>query len=181
VTSRAPLRLPYRIDEDANREVVDETVASAYLARLADCNDLSSRGQRVATLRMLGRLDEAEREGRTAYALALREGTPRQQLTALLRLGHVMQFRREWVTADAMFAEAFVRARDLGDPLMLAFVYQHAGRNHIDQGRYELATAAFRDALTLREAHGAPADAVESSRAALQAAKRRLAQYGGRR
>jgi tetratricopeptide (TPR) repeat protein len=175
VTSPVPPFPAYRIDNEANREVIDETAAIAHLAALAGRTDLASRGQRVATLRNLGRLDEAEQEGRDAYDLARREGTPRQQLAALLRLAHVMQYRREWHEADAMFGEAFVRARELDDPLGLAFVHQHAGRNHVDQGRHAEAVAAFRAALALREAHGAPADQLVSTRGALRAAEAGLA------
>lgn len=171
-----PVPHPYRIDNEANREVIDEAAATEFLASLVGRDDLRSRGMRVATLRNLGRLDEAEREGRAAYDLALREGTPRQQVAALIRLAHVMQFRRDWSTADAMFAEALARAQELDEPLMLAFAYQHAGRNHVDQGRYAEAVAAFGRALALREAHDAPADQLESSRGALRVAERRLAE-----
>ena len=169
-----PQPVPYRIDNDTNREVVDEPAALALLATLADRRDLRARGQRVATLRMLGRLDEAEREGRAAYELALQEGTPQQQIAALLRLAHVMQYRRAWGSADAMFDQALRQASELGDALLLAFAHQHAGRNHVDQGRHAQAVAAFQAALTLREAHQAPADQLESSRGALRAAKARL-------
>jgi tetratricopeptide (TPR) repeat protein len=175
VTSPVPPLPAYRIDNEANRDVVDETAATAYLAALAGRTDLSSRGQRVATLRALGRLDEAEREGRAAHDLAEREGTPRQQVAALLRLAHVMQYRQDWHTADAMFDEALARAEELDDPLMRAFAHQHAGRNHVDQGRHAEAVAAFRAAMALREAHDAPADQLESTRGALRVAEARLA------
>jgi DNA-binding SARP family transcriptional activator/tetratricopeptide (TPR) repeat protein len=165
----------YYIDNEHNRDVVDEAAAVAYLAALASRQDLPARGQRVATLRALGRLDEAEREGRDAYDLAVRTGTPRQQVAALLRLAHVMQYRAQWPDADAMFADALVQAAKLHDPLMLAFAHQHAGRNHVDQGRHDEAVTAFQAALELREAHDAPADQVESSRGALHAAWQRLA------
>lgn len=174
VPSPVPPSPPYRIDNETNREIIDEAAATGFLSALAGRDDLSSRGQRVATLRNLGRLEEAEREGRAAYDLALREGTPRQQVAALLRLAHVMQFRRDWPAADAMFAEALVRAQELDDPLMLAFAHQHAGRNHVDQSRHAEAVAAFRAALALREALGAPADQLESTRGALRAAEDRL-------
>jgi DNA-binding SARP family transcriptional activator/tetratricopeptide (TPR) repeat protein len=164
----------YRIDNERNRDLVDEAAAVAYLAALAGRNDLPARGQRVATLRALGRLNEAEQEGRDAYDLAVRTGTPRQQVAALLRLAHVMQYRTRWRDADAMFAEALARARELDDPLMLAFAHQHAGRNHVDQGRHDEAVAAFRAALELREAHDAPQDQLESSRGAIRAARQRL-------
>jgi tetratricopeptide (TPR) repeat protein len=163
------------MDESTNREIYDEAVAQAHLGSLAGREDLPSRGQRVATLRMLGRLDEAEREGRAAYQAALREGTPRQQVAALLRLAHVLQYQREWAAADQAFTEALERAQELGEPLMLAFAHQHAGRNHVDQGRDAEALAAFRAALTLREAHDAPPDQLESTRGALRAAEQRLA------
>ncbi len=164
---------PYRIDNETNRDVVDEAQALAFLAATADRTDLATRGQRMSVLRALGRLDEAEREGREAYDRARREGTPRQQVAALIRLAHVMQYRRDFATADAMFTQALAQARQLGDPLLLAFAHQHAGRNLLEQGRYAEAVEAFEAALLLRQAHGAPADQLESTRGALEVARRR--------
>jgi tetratricopeptide (TPR) repeat protein len=175
MSSPVPPFTAYRIDSETNREVFDKAAALAHLRTLAGRDDLGSRGKRVATLRMLGRLDEAEREGHDAYDLALRDGTPRQQVAALIRLAHVMQFRRDWQAADTVFDQALGRAQELDDPLMLAFAHQHAGRNHVDQGRHGEAVAAFQAALALREAHGAPADQLESTRDALCAAEVRLA------
>lgn len=167
--------VPYRIDQEANRDVVDDVAAAkARLAYLADRPDLASRGERVALLRVLGRLEEAEREGRAAYDLARRHGTPRQRVAALIRLAHVIQYQRRWAEADAMFDEAVAMARRLDDPLMEAFAHQHAGRNFVDQGRYAEAVAAFREALALRERHGAPRDRLESTRGALRVAEARL-------
>lgn len=169
----------YRMDERTNREVVDEDAAIAYLATLAGRDDLKARGERVSLLRALGRLDEAAREGETAVVQARRQGTSRQQIASLLRLAHVRQWRREWATADELFADALRQAEELGEPLMLAFAQQHAGRNHVDQGRHAEAVACFRAALALREAHDAPADQLESTRGALAAAERRLGGAGG--
>ena len=73
-----------------------------------------------------------------------------------------------------MFDEALAMARQLDDPLMEAFAHQHAGRNFVDQGRYAEAVAAFRQALALREAHGAPPGQLDSTRGALRVAEARL-------
>jgi tetratricopeptide (TPR) repeat protein len=166
------------MDDSANRELVDEAAALARLSGMSGRDDLAARGERTVLLRMLGRLEEAEVQGRAAYESALREGSSRQQVAALLRLAHVLQYRREWIAADQAFGEALRRAQELGEPLMLAFAYQHAGRNHVDQGRHAQALAAFRAAMALREAHGAPADQLESTRGALHAAEQRLARQG---
>lgn len=163
------------MDEEANREVIDETAGLAYLASVAGREDLPARGERVALLRVLGRLDEADREGRAALELARQEGTPRQHVAAMIRLAHVRQWRRQWAAADALFAEALRRADELGEPLLRAFAHQHAGRNHVDQGRYAEALDSFRVALAIREAHDAPADQLESTRGALRATRRRAA------
>jgi tetratricopeptide (TPR) repeat protein len=152
----------------------DPAEAERYLEYIADRTDLRARGERVALLRLLGRLDEAEREGRQAYEVALREGAPRHQVAALIRLAHVIQWQRNWNRADELFGNAIERARRLDDPLMLALAYQHAGRNHVDQGRLPEAVAAFRGALALREAHDAPPDQLESTRDALRAAESRI-------
>lgn len=167
--------VPYRIDQETNRDVVDDVAAAqARLAYLAGRSDLAARGERVALLRVLGRLEEAEREGRAAYDLARRHGTPRQRVAAQIRLAHVVQYQRRWEQADAMLDEALAMARRLDDPLMEAFAHQHAGRNFADQDRYAEAVAAFRKALALREAHGAPADQLQSTRGALRVAEARL-------
>jgi tetratricopeptide (TPR) repeat protein len=163
------------MDESANREIVDEPAALARLAELAGREDLAARGERVVLLRMLGRLEEAARQGRAAYEAARLEGTPRQQVAALIRLAHVLQYQRDWAAADQAFDEAMEQAQAVGEPLLIAFAHQHAGRNHVDQGRYAEALAAFRAALALREAHGAPADQLESTLGALRATEQRLA------
>ena len=94
--------MPYRIDQETNRDVVDDVdAAQDRLAYLARRPDLSARGERVALLRVLGRLEEAEREGRTAYDLARRHSTPRQRVAALIRLAHVIQYQCRWAEADA--------------------------------------------------------------------------------
>lgn len=171
----APKPPAYRIDAETNRDVLDDPAeAERYLEYIADRTDLRTRGERVALLRLLGRLDEAEREGRQAYEVALREGTPRQQVAALLRLAHVAQWQRNRHLADELFGEAIQQAGRLDDPLMLAFAYQHAGRNHVDQRRLHEAVAAFRAALALREAHDAPPDQLESTRDALRVAESRM-------
>lgn len=63
---------PTSFGSEADREIVDEAPALAYLKALDGHDDLTPRRQRVATLRMLGRLDEAGREG--PYEPAVREG-----------------------------------------------------------------------------------------------------------
>lgn len=73
-----------------------------------------------------------------------------------------------------MFTDAIEQAELLGDPLLVAFAYQHAGRNHVDQHRFTAAVDAFRTALELRERHRAPEDQLESSRSALRATQRRI-------
>lgn len=137
----------WRMDEQANRDVLlDEAAAVGRLRQLADRDDLAARGERVSLLRTLGRLDEAATEAEMAARLAERTGTPVQRVKALLRLAHVRQWRREWTVADALFADALTLAQQLDDPLLLAFVHQHAGRNHVDQGRYAAAIDSFQAA-----------------------------------
>jgi tetratricopeptide (TPR) repeat protein len=171
------LKLPeYRIDPASNRDyLVDEAAGEAYLEHIVDRTDLASRGERVSLLRMLGRLEEAEEEAVAAVNLAQQEGSERQQIAALIRLAHVVQWTRDWTRADELFAEAMTRAVVLADPIMLAFAHQHAGRNHVDQGRFADAISSFEAALALRESAGAPEDQLASTRAALQAVQRRIA------
>lgn len=167
----------YRIDAETNRDyLVDPAAGDAYLDHIATRTDLKARGERVALLRVLGRLDEAEVEGAAALELARKNGTPRQQVAALIRLAHVVQWKRDWTRANVAFADAVAAAEALGDDSMLAFAHQHAGRNHVDQGRYAEAVRSFSTALELRLAAGAPADQLESSRTALEVARRRLHQ-----
>jgi tetratricopeptide (TPR) repeat protein len=169
--------VPYTIDNAANRDVVDEAAVRARLAVLAGRDDLASRGERVGLLRMTGHLDEAAAEGRAALAVARAAGTPAQQVAAMIRLGHVYQYRHEWAAADELLAEALRMASELDPavPSLVAFAHQHAGRNHVDQGRLAEAAAAFAAALEIRLAIGAPDDQVESSRGALAHATARLA------
>jgi len=166
---------PYRIDAETNRDyLLDEESAVAYLSHIDGRADLASRGQRVSLLRLLGRLDEAEAEASAALAQARRDGSPRDELGALIRLAHVVQWQRRWEEADRLFAEAIERAERLGDDLYTAFALQHAGRNHIDQGRLDKAIESFENALALRVAVDAPEDQLSSTREALQVARARL-------
>ncbi|HEY7200584.1 MAG TPA: tetratricopeptide repeat protein [Candidatus Dormibacteraeota bacterium] len=175
----------WRIDPETLRDVPDDPAAvdvsiAALRARLAapglaPADELELRARLGGEARLAGRLDLAVEVLDAALALAERHGTPRQRLLARVRLAHARQWRREWAESDALFARCLAdveSAPDLDDRAR-AFVLQHAGKNHFDQGRWPEAAELFARALALRQAAGDEALA-ESSRQAVDTARGRL-------
>jgi tetratricopeptide (TPR) repeat protein len=166
----------HHIDPVTQREVADDpTALAASIATLTallgtdPADELAVRARLGVELRPAGRLDEALAVLTVAVELA--RADPRRLHHARIRLAHVHQWRGDFGAADALFAELLAAAPAHG-ALTEAFTWQHAGRNAYDQGRYAEAGELFAAALAIRERVGAPVDQVESSRAALAAARR---------
>lgn len=149
----------WRIDPVTLREVVDDPAA------LEELLDSGAPGDRVWALRVLGRLDDARREGE---ALIASDGGFR----ALLLFADVLSVKGEFTAASALQE----RATALADtPARQALALQHTGKRLFDEKRYAEAAERFRSALALRERHGAAAEAIASSRFALARAESLLA------
>jgi tetratricopeptide (TPR) repeat protein len=109
-----------------------------------------------------------------ALAGAARLGDERLELISRVRLAHVYQWQRDFARSDALFAEALRGCET--DPACAGVrdsVYQHAGKNLFDQGRYAEALALFERALALRLGSG-DAELIASARLAADTARERL-------
>jgi hypothetical protein len=136
--------------------------------------ELMARGELVALLRGIRRLDEALNEANAAADRAEIAGTPAQQHTARVRLAHVHQWRGEFAESNLLLTELLPAARQFG-PVIEAFTHQHAGKNDYDQGHWADARDHFARALAIRDELELPDDERESSRIALAAAGRHAA------
>lgn len=177
----------FHIDDETLREVLDDPEAARRRLIELEQHELERREtgrgeaddgggatrlrEQVVLLRLLGRLEEAERLGRRALACT-RDG--RREVAAALRLAHVLQWQRRFAEADELFTGALRSAEVLDDALLRAFAHQHYGKSLFDQGRFAAAERHFSTALRLRTAAGAPEDQTASSRQARAAAADRL-------
>ena len=171
----------YRIDPRTLREVPeDRGAAEAWLS----CGS-GSTADRIAWLRILGRLPEAEAAARAAFTSAVEKAGPGGPpgadlpLAAVLpgiRLAQVLHWKGEAVPALRLLArtgETLFRAGP-GVPSAWAFLHQHRGKVLLDAGHPGWALADFRQALQLRTRSGAPPDQLESTAQAIREALRRL-------
>lgn len=182
----------YAIDPVTLREVVaDGDAAAAWVTHLRALGP-DGDAERVAWLRMLGRLREAEVLGWQVLARAGGPGSgaevsevtlPTRAVGAALRLAHVLHWQGRFRDADELFSAA--RARIDHDLLsedesvvrhamaLHAFTDQHQGKARFDEGRLDEAVAMLESALLRRQVAGAPADQLASSRLAVEAVRRR--------
>ncbi|PZR53118.1 hypothetical protein DNL40_08935 [Xylanimonas oleitrophica] len=159
----------YTIDPVTLREVPDDVgAARAHVAALT-ARGPDGDAERVFWLRVLGELDEAARLGRAVVQRA--EPGTAQHAAALLRLAHVLQWQGRFAEADALFDDALRQARRLEHTALTAFALQHSAKSLFDQRRHAEALDRFTEALRLREADGAPADQIASTRQALAATR----------
>lgn len=187
----------YRIDTTTLREVPQDVTAIWEHVERLERRGPEGDGERVVWLRILGALVSAEllawtdsrRHGGPASLAELEQPgaapVPAAAWRPLLRLAQVLHWRGRGPAAD-LVVEAVRRAA--GDVLaaeghddgtrrdcsaVLAFADQGQGKLRYDQGRYAEAAELFTSALERRTQDGAPADQVEASRVALEAAVRR--------
>lgn len=124
--------------------------------------------------RVLHRLELAERLLNFALQLAIREQDERAIAANTIRYAQVLQSRRDFARSTALFGEALAlvkaspAAADLAD-----FVFQHLGKNALDQEQWAEAAGYFEQALSLRRMRG-DRSLVESSERALAYAQARL-------
>ncbi len=178
-----PAAPQYRIDPLTLREVPeDRAAAQAWLS----CGAGSS-ADRIAWLRILGRLPEAEAAARAAFSSAVEKAGPGRVPGGVLpladvlpgiRLAQVLHWKGEVVPALRLLArtgETLFQATDgPGVRAARAFLHQHRGKVLLDAGHPDWALADFRQALRLRTRSGAPPDQLESTAQAIREAHRRL-------
>lgn len=108
-------------------------------------------------------------------ALDLAQQLDDQQLLFInrIRLAHVYQWQGLFDRSNALFEDLLTTSRD--QPSLashLDFLYQHAGKNALDQQQYELAESYFLEALQLRRVKADPA-LIESTEQALAVVQQR--------
>lgn len=183
----------YIIDPHTLREVVhDANLVEARVDELA-LSGASGDAERIAWLRMLGRLSEAEalgwsmliRSGGASSAGKVPNPLPYAAITAALRLAHVMHWQERYSEADELFSMALKAAEAaVSDPqkprtvalTLLAFAHQHIGKLYFDERRFDEALNEFQTALALRQEAKSPVDQIESTRQAISTAKVRIAE-----
>lgn len=166
-------------DPETLRELVDRPAAERRLEQLADGRSTAVLAEKAGLLRMLGRLDEALAVAEQAFRLA-HFGGDREELTrARLRRAQVFQFAGEFDRALTEMVACQASAGREGWTALEAFAAQLCGKVLFETGRFTEARAAFEHALSIRTRIEAPADQLESTRFALDAATKRAAAASG--
>ncbi|MBV9786744.1 MAG: hypothetical protein JOZ51_01110 [Chloroflexi bacterium] len=121
--------------------------------------------------RVLHDFDAAHTFLQRALDLAQQLNDPRLLFVNRIRLAHVYQWQRQFDRSNALFADLLATSRDQpGLAAQLDFLYQHAGKNALDQQQYDRAEQYFTQALHLRRLKADPAliESTEQALAALQ-------------
>lgn len=124
---------------------------------------LSALNEKVALLRLVGRLDEAWEMAQSALRLARVSGNRKQLLACRIRRAQVSQFQGKLDDAAAELTHCVLEAETHEWSRLAAYARQHRGKVHFEQGNLEDALGDLKVAVALREAAGAPADELESS------------------
>ncbi|CAG7844236.1 hypothetical protein USB125703_00462 [Pseudoclavibacter triregionum] len=168
----APIILGY--DPDTLRERIDVAAAEARLGQIQHLRSLAALNERVALLRMLGRLDEAFDDAQAAYRQSRFTGSREDALAARIRRAVVQQYQGKTDVALRELDGCVDEARTHEWLSLAAFALQHRGKTRYDRGELEPALADFEEALKLRTDSEAPADQIESSKFAIRAVRARL-------
>jgi tetratricopeptide (TPR) repeat protein len=106
-----------------------------------------------------------------ALALSRKLGHRETEIDGLLALGTAVQYLAERDRAQALFAQGLALCAATGLRRQENFLWHHAGRCYVEQGRLAEARTAFENALALREAIG-DARMIQSTRDALDELRR---------
>ena len=161
--------VPQNIDEF--HQLIDKLQSA--LPQSAGLDRVNILGELAVYLRIDGQLDKAEQRLREALLLIEKHdlgiGKAIQQQ---IRLGHVLQFKKEFKASNALFKEIFASiAKNDSLAHYEAFAWQHWGKNLFDQERYDEALIAFEKALEIRERKDAPQDHLQSTKIAIKRTK----------
>mgnify|MGYP001544167112 CR=1 FL=1 len=134
-------------------------------------------GELAVYLRIDGQLEKAEKLLREALVLIkehdLGIGKAIQQK---IRLGHVLQFKKDFKASNALFQEIFATIEKNNSLAHYeAFAWQHWGKNLFDQERYDEALIAFEKTLEIRTRKDAPKDQLQSTKIAIKRTKELMA------
>ena len=158
-------------DRDTLREKVDLRAAGERLDELEALRSLSAITEKVALLRMLGRLDEAWDMANAAVRQARFTGDRETLLACRIRRAQVQQYQGKLDIALQDLGGCVDEARAHEWYALEAFALQHRGKVHFDLEDYPAARADFREALTIRVQVKAPSEQIDSSMVAIAVAE----------
>ena len=170
---------PWTFDPETLREEIDEIDPMwVVIDRLTDKLEYAERDTvrarllslRAVAERLLGEVDAALEDARTALEHARAAGDLRQIALVRARLAHVLHWRGDYAEADRLYAES--DSPELPAALH-AEVHELAGRSAFEQGRHLEAVNHFESALDLRR--GADPEMVERIEVALDTIAARTA------
>ena len=174
---------PLTVQDDRLRQVPADAAAVRRAIAMATTALAAARGEgdvaRVRRLlaylgeahRVIGALEEAEREIREALILAREAADARGGVANLIRLGEVLRCGDRPGDAEAALRDALAGTDGPGCDVYRDFALQHLGKTLLDTGRVEEARAVLRDALAIRQRKGAPS-LIASTQEALARADR---------
>jgi tetratricopeptide (TPR) repeat protein len=156
------------------REKVDESALEARLDELGQLRSSDALNERVALLRLAGRLDEAWDVANEAVRQARFGGDRERLLLARVRRAQVQQFTGKLDAALVDLTSCVNEARAHDWASAEAFALQHRGKVNFELGNIPESLRDFRDALTIRvRIHSSP-DMIDSSMIAIAVAEQVL-------
>jgi predicted negative regulator of RcsB-dependent stress response len=161
-------------DPTTLREQVDLQAAGDRLAELENRRDTESINEKVALLRMVGRIDDAWDAANAALRNARMTGDRESICRARIRRAQVQQEQGKLEDARRELTACIDEARTHDWAATEAFALQHRGKVLFDHGDFAGALQDFRTAAAMRERIGAPDDQVQSSLFAAQVVESRL-------
>jgi len=160
------------IDPDALRKYVAELAQKAK--QTSDVQEqVALQGELGVYLRSLDLFDEAMAVLSSALQKIKEHNLGlRIEIQNRIRLAHVYQEAKQYQLSDSLFLQVVEICRTVPEvESFLHFALQHSGKNEFDQGRYATALHFFEEALAIRLRSSAPADQIESTRAAIARVK----------
>ncbi|MBG6056962.1 tetratricopeptide (TPR) repeat protein [Cryobacterium sp. MP_M5] len=157
--------LPIIIGYDAVtlREKVDLRAAGLRLDELGELRSLSALNEKVALLRLTGRLDEAWDIANTALRQARFTGSREELAASRIRRAQVQQFQGKLDEAAAELTHCVLESETHEWAGVAAFARENRGKVYFEQGDLEGALTDFTAAVFLREKAGASSEHLESS------------------
>jgi tetratricopeptide (TPR) repeat protein len=157
--------LPIIIGYDAVtlREKVDLPAAGQRLDELGALRSLSALNEKVALLRLIGRLDEAFDMANAALRQARFTGSREELAASRIRRAQVMQFQGKLDESASELTHCVLEAETHEWTAVAAFARENRGKVRFEQGDLEGALEDLTAAVFLREKAGASVEHLEGS------------------
>ncbi|WP_327014447.1 hypothetical protein [Cryobacterium sp. GrIS_2_6] len=172
--------LPIIIGYDAVtlREKVDLLAAGQRLDELGELRSLSALNEKIALLRLIGRLDEAFDMANAALRQARFTGSREELAASRIRRAQVMQFQGKLDEAASELTHCVLEAETHGWSAVAAFARENRGKVLFEQGDLEGALTDLTAAVFLREKAGASVEQLEGSLVAVAVVESIIAERG---